>query len=116
MNYSEFITKNNQFAFKIIKDNEEKIKPQDVKITIFDNYLMIKFKKHKNKKLDYYSIYSWITNKDKNTIKLKYKSRKSNNYRLLTFLSENDLSADELSKQLLDHCQFIADITKERKK
>jgi hypothetical protein len=103
-----------QYIFTIVDDSENKIKEQKATITIFDNYLKIKFRKHKNKKLDYYSIYQWILNKYGNMIKIQYKSRKDGSYRLLTFTSDDE-SAEQLNDYLLEHCQFIADVTKERK-
>lgn len=114
MSYSNTISVQ-QFALTIVDDSEERIKQQDVIITIFDNHLFMKFKKHRNKKLKYCSIYRWIMNKDYTKIRIEYESRKNKNIRSLIFLSEDGL-AKELRNQLLDHCQFIADVKKERKK
>ena len=81
MSYSNTISAQ-QFALTIVDDSEEKIKAQDVTITIFDNHLYLKFKKHRNKRLDYYSINRWFINKDKTKINIEYISRKDKSYRL----------------------------------
>ena len=101
-----------QYIFTIVDDSENKIKEQKAIITLFDSYLMIKFKKYKNKRLDYYSIYQWIRNKEGDIIRLQYKSRKDGSVRLLTFTSDDE-SAEQLGNDLLEHCQFIANVTKQ---
>lgn len=103
-----------KYIFTIVEDSEDRIKQQKAVITLYDSYLKIKFTTHKNKKLDYYSIYRWIGNKEGNIIKIQYESRKDGSDRFLTFMSE-DKTADELGDRLLEHCQFIADVVKERK-
>ena len=44
------------YIFNIIYDSEKRITPQKSVIMLFDTHLKIKFTKHKNKILDYYSI------------------------------------------------------------
>lgn len=113
MSYSETIS-TQQFTFTIVEDSEKRIKPQKTVINLFDQYLELKFKKHKNKRLEYESIYRWTNNKEGNMIKIEYISRKSDNYRLLTFVSNDDYLANELADRLMEHCQFMADVNRER--
>lgn len=102
-----------KYIFNIVYDSEKRITPQRSVIMLFDTHLKIKFTKHKNKILDYYSICKWYCDYKYNTIIIQYKSRKDNSDRELTFSPYNS-TIDELSDALLDHCQFIADISESR--
>lgn len=99
---------NHKFDLNIVNDNEDRITPQTATITLCDYHLKIKFSRHRNKKIDYLSVYKWFNNEDGSMFMLQYKSRKSDNFRFLTFISERNIT-NKLADQLLDHCKFIVD-------
>jgi len=94
---------------RLYQDSLARIREQPASITIKDYYLHLKFKSHRNKKINYRDISQWRDNSTTGYWSMEYTSRTRGIPRTLTFIMHDKDGSYNLAEYLFDHCKFIAE-------